>query len=53
MHGVRSGTVRRTQTCRAEPINYEADQDAEVREGAKGRKMQGKDFMRRAQAHRA
>ena len=34
--GVRSGAVGRTQACRAELINYEADQDAEVRKGAMG-----------------
>ena len=64
--GVGSGATRRTQACRTELMNYEADQDAEVRKGATGRKMQGggsirRDmterfygaFMGRAQAHRA
>ena len=66
MQGVGRGAARRTQACRAKSMNYEADQDAEVRKGATRRKMQvggsiRRDmterfygaFMGRAQAHRA
>ena len=41
MQGVGSGATRHTQPCRAELMNYEADEDTEVRKGATGRKMQG------------
>ena len=40
MQDIESGARRRTQMCRAEPMNYKPDQDAEVRKGDTGQNMQ-------------